>query len=226
MGRSGGSRALRWLVVLVVLGGLFEGADVLSRHVAQDTIATRAAAASGASTAAAQVSGWPLLWDFFVDDSVPSVSVQLQDVPIGRLQVETIDVTLDGVGVDGGQLVTERALRLTGIAAASVSATVDQSELSSAAGRTIEILPNGTIGVLDGGDLVTATIRIAAGDVLEVLQGGRDLLRVDFSEDRLVPRCGMRFAVQAAQGQVTATCTVSPVPASVLAALESSVKGA
>lgn len=218
--RRGRSWLLRLLAVVVILAALLEGADVLTRHVAEDTIAARAVKATGASGATSHISGWPLLYDFFVNDTIPSVSVHMQNVPIktsaATLTVEEVDVTLTHVGLSAGDLVGHRELRLTGISRADVRAVVTDGELSQAAGTTVEILPGGRIGVETSAGLQSATIQVA-DDVLVVSAGARELLRVDLTQDRLIPHCGMTTSASA--GQFTATCSVAPVPPSVLAAL-------
>jgi LmeA-like phospholipid-binding len=202
--------------VLVVLGGLFEGADLLARHVAEDAIAGRAVAATKATSAGATLSGWPILWDFFAENSVPSVSLTMQDVPIGPLHVEEIGVTLTKVDVDSGALFTSRSLRLTSISRAAVRAVLTDSELSTASGQTVEILPGGKVGVLIDGTLVTATVQLT-GDVLVLGADGRQVLRVDLSTDRLIPKCQMTSSFSA--GEIVASCSISPVPASLLSAI-------
>jgi hypothetical protein len=214
--RRGRSRLLKLLIVLVVLGGLLEGADVLARHVAEDAIAGRAVSVTKATSGSASLSGWPILWDFFADNSVPSVSLTLHDVPVGPIKVDEIDVTLTKVNVDSGALVSDRALRLTGISRAAVRAVVTDSDLSNASGQTVEILPGGKVGVIVGGTLVTATVHFT-GDVLVLEAAGRQVLRVDLSTVRLIPKCSMTSAVVA--GEIVATCSISPVPASVLSAI-------
>jgi hypothetical protein len=213
----GRGRLTKLLIVLVVLAALLEGADLLVRHVAQDTIAGRAVVATGASSGSASVSGWPLLWDVFGQDSVPGVDLRLRGVPVGKLDLSQLNVDLSNVGVSSGDLITKRALRLTGIGRAQVTAVVTASELSAATGRDVEILPGGQVAVDVSGVFVKASVAIDSGDVLVVDEAGMQILDINLSTDSLVPTCSMTFQLSA--DQLSATCTVSPVPARVLAAL-------
>lgn len=218
--RGGRNWLLRLAIVVVILAALLEVADVVTRHVAEDTVAARAVKASGASGATAHVSGWPLLYDFFGDDSIPSVSVDLRDVPIktsaATLTVEEVHVLLTDVGVSAGDLVGHRELRLTHISRADVRAVVTDAELSAAAGTKVEILSGSRVGVETPAGLQSATIQVT-DDVLVVSEGGRELLRVDLTQDRLIPHCDMTTSTT--PGRFTASCSVAPVPPSVLAAL-------
>jgi hypothetical protein len=214
---------VRLLVVVVILAALLEGADVLARHVAEDTIAARAVRATGASAGSSHISGWPVLYDFAVDDEIPSVSLDLQNVPIKTgavtLTVEEVDVVLTKVGVSAGDLVGHRELRLTGISQANVRAVVTDGELSAAAGVTVELLPGGLVRVETPDGLLTATVGVV-GSVLTVSTPSRQLLHIDLTQDRLIPRCTMTTSLSV--NQLTASCTIAPVPPSVLAALSSS----
>jgi hypothetical protein len=205
------------LIVVVLLAGLLEGLDVLVRHIAEDTIAGRAVAATHASSGSSNVSGWPLLWDLFGQDSVPGVDLELRGVPVGSLALSQLSVDLSNVGVSSGDIVTKRALRLTGIGRAQVTAVVTDSALSAATGRDVQILPGGKVVVDTNAGFVTASVAIESGDVLVVDEAGTQILHVDLSKDSLVPECSMSFQLSA--NQVSATCTVSPVPARLLAAL-------
>ena len=204
------------LVVLVVLGGLFELADVLSRHVAEDTIATRAVTASGASSGKASIDGWPFLVDV-ARGKVTEVDVDLRNVPVGALQLSALDVALTGIGIDTNALFTNRALRLDGIDRASVAAVVTAAALTAATGDPVSFGPGRRIAVAVNGTKVDAQLIVVGGHVLELEHSGEVLLRVDLAKDRLVPDCSMHLAVS---GQsVTAACTVTPVPKRVVSAI-------
>jgi hypothetical protein len=212
----GRGRLKKLLIVVIVLAVLLEGLDVLARHVAADTIASRAVTATGASSGSASVSGWPLLWDFFGEDSVPGVDLQLRGVTVDSLVLAQLNVSLSNVGVSSGDLVTKRALRLTSIGRAQVTAVVTDSALSTATGAEVHILPGG-MTVDTNGVSVTASVAIESGNVLVVEIPGVKTLSVNLSKDSLVPECSMTYQLGA--GQLSATCTVSPVPARILAAL-------
>jgi hypothetical protein len=210
-----------FLVAIVLVAVLLEVADVIARHVAEDTVSARAVRATGASSASTSISGWPILWDFFAQGTIPSVSMELHDVTIGRpgapvLVVQEIDVALTKVGVSAGDLVGHRELRLTGIKRAEVDAIVTQAELSTAAGATVKVLPGGRVGVETPGGLVSAAVAVH-GNVLVLSEGSKQLFSIDLTQDRLIPRCRMTTSTSA--GRIVASCSIAPVPPSLLAAL-------
>ena len=214
--RRGRRVFVKLLIVIVVLAALFEGADILSRHVAQDTIATRAVSATSASSGSASVSGWPFLVHL-AGGNVQQLTVDLHSVPIGTLHVSELDIVLTGIGIDVHAVFADRALRLTHINSASVRAVVTAAELTAATGDPVTLRPDGSIEVTVAGTTVAAQVAIVDGHVMVLDYAGHQLLHVDMAQDRLVPDCTMNLAVTSQS--VTTTCAVAPVPASILSAL-------
>lgn len=209
---------MRKLIVLVlVLALLFIGANLLAAHVAGDEIASRAKQATGASSASASVGTFPVLYRFLANGSVPEVRVALTYVPVASLDVASIGVVLRGVVIDRGDLFAKREVRVKSIASARATVVVTAAELSSAVGRTVMLPGSGRVEVELASGTVAASVGITAGDVLVVSEAGVPLVRVDLATSPLVPACSMSLDVGA--GQVEATCSVSPVPAKVLAAI-------
>jgi len=210
-------RLVKLVVVLAVIGGLLEVADVVARHVADDTLAGRAKAATGASSAGVSISGWPFLWEVLVDGSVPGASVDLTAVPIGRLVVQDLDIELSDVDVDTGSLFSHRTVDLTKIGSIHVTATVTAAELSAAAGHTIRLLGHGDVEVVVDGVAVPATVAVVGGHVLTIGEGSTRILDIDLSHSKLVPDCSMSLTITV--GRLGASCSLSPVPARILAAI-------
>lgn len=210
-------RALRIvLVCLVVLVGL----DIGGRVVAQDDLASRARADSGAQGASAAISGFPFLWHLLVDGDVPAARVQLTDASAGdRLRFQHLDVDLTGVHLDRGALVSHRQVRVRSIDAASASATVTAAELTAASGVPVSLPGNGIILVQAHGATLPATLTVEPGDVLVLDVAGRPVLRADLAASPLVPDCAM--AVDVGTGSVQVSCHVAPVPSKVVQAISS-----
>jgi hypothetical protein len=211
---------IKLVVVLVVLGGLLEVADIFARHVAEDTIAGRAVAATSASSASASISGWPFLYGVLVEGSVPGTDVVLTDVPIGRLVVQRLDLSLSNVAIDTGALFSHQTVDLKSIGSARVAATVTAAELSAAADHTIRLLGNGNVEVVVDGVAVPATVSIGDGHELQIGEGTTTLLDINLSSSKLVPDCAMTLSITTSA--LAASCTVSPVPKRVLEAISGS----
>jgi hypothetical protein len=214
--RRGRRRWVVLVVVLVVLAVLFEAADLVSRHVAQDTIAARAVNATSAAGGSAAVAGWPFLVDL-AGGNVHQVTVDLRSVPIGALTFSELDVVLTGISIDTHALFADRALRLKAMASASVRAVLTAAELTSAAGYPVTLKPDGTVDVLFDGRTYAGQVALVGGHVLVLERAGTQLFRVDLAQDRLVPDCNMNLTVSSQS--VTTTCTVAPVPPRILSAL-------
>jgi len=150
------TRRLVWIVIsLAIVAGLLEIANVVALHMTEDTLAGRAMRATGAHSASVSLSGWPFLYDVVAEGKVDGADVHLTDVPVGQVQVKSLDVHLGQVAMSRHSFLADHALQLTSVTSATVTAEVTASELSAAAGRTVKLLANGVIEVPDAAGGVT-----------------------------------------------------------------------
>jgi hypothetical protein len=205
------------IVLLLVIAVLFVAANLLAAHLAGDEIATRAREATGAESASASVGTFPVLYRFVAEGTVPEVNVALSYVPISTLVVAEIHVSLHKVRIERAALLDQREVRIRSIASGTASVVVTAGELSAAVGRAVSLPGAGRIDVATAVGMVDATVALEAGDVLVVSAAGSTLLRVDLASSRLVPACDMSLEIE--KGEVTASCSVSPVPTSVVQAI-------
>lgn len=213
--------ARRLLVLLLAVLLLLVGLDVGTRVVAQDEIASRAKAATGATSATASIGGFPFLGHLLLQGTVPDLRVHLTGVPVGgTLELQGVDVQLTGTVVDRGALFGRRTIRLVRIASGTATVTVTAAELSSAVGQPVALPGGGQAVVVVAGRPVPAGIRIVADHVLEVVVGGVVLLRSDLAQSPLVPDCPL--AVVIGTGALTVSCHVQPVPVRLVDALAGS----
>jgi hypothetical protein len=207
-------RLIRTVVSLAVVAGLLEITNVVALHMTEDTLAGRAMRATGAHSASVSLSGWPFLYDIVAEGKVDGADVHLTDVPVGHVQVQSLDIRLGQVAMSRRSFLADHALRLTSVSSAAVTAEVTASELSAAAGRTVKLLANGVIEVPDVAGGITAAVQVEPGDEVVVSVDGVAVVHLDLGQDRLVPSCPLQVVVSA--GTLKATCTLAPVPASVL----------
>ena len=215
MRRVRASRIILPLVLIVVLLG---GADLAIRHVATTQVAQRARQATGAASASASISGFPFLYETLVQGQVHGITVHLTDVPAGPLVLQKVDVAMVGIHFDKSRIYHQRKLRLTEMDRATATVLVSAVELSTVSGHQITV-SGGSLVLNLAGRTVPATATINGGHTLVVSAGGVTVFSDDLSRSPLVPPCSMTLQIVAAG--VQATCTMAPVPPSVLAAVSS-----
>jgi hypothetical protein len=144
------------------------------------------------------VGSFPFLYELAVS-KIDDVKVVADGVPVGPLRLTHVTVDARQVAVNHHVLVVDRKVRVTSIAKATVTVQIQQTELASIA-RAV----NASVAVVDGHQLVVTVF-------------GHQILSVDLTKSSLVPDCTLAF-VRASNG-FSASCTVAPVPASLLATL-------
>jgi hypothetical protein len=207
----------RWLVAAVVVVLVLVGLDLGARAVAQSELASRAKAASSAQSASASIHGFPFLWDVLVQGTISGVHVHMSEVPAGPLRLSAVDVQLDGTHIDRGALFSHRQVHVQSIESATAAVTVTAADLSAAVGDTVSLPGAGRVLVDVAGLRVPAQLRVLGHRVLVLEVHGVAVLRSDLTASRLVPACALSVVV--GSGQLTVSCTVAPVPGSVVQAV-------
>jgi hypothetical protein len=187
--------ALGLLIVVVVAAVV---GDFWSRSHAQQVIADRVRSSTGSEHVSVHIGSFPFLYELAVS-KIDDVTVVASGVPIGPLRLSQVTVDARKVAVDHHSLVFDRKVRIVSIGRASVTLLIRQNELPSAA------------------NAVGARVSVADGHRLVVTALGHQLLAVDLTRNPLVPQCTL--ALVPVSGGYQASCTVAPVPPSLLAAL-------
>jgi DUF2993 family protein len=219
-------RRLVGMVVILVVAALV-GLDFGAKWLAARQVADQARHASGASSGSASISGFPFLYDTIAQGRVQGLHVHLGDVPAGPgLRLQSVTVDLSEVHFDRHRLWAHRKVTVTSVSRATGVIDVSVAELSAVAGKTVTIGPPGPSGQpqvlvdLPGGRTVAATATITSGHFLQVVAGGLPVIDVDLARTPLVQECAMSLRVTGSG--VEASCTMSPVPPSLIAAVSSS----
>jgi hypothetical protein len=202
-----------------LLVALAIGADIAARVIAQDQIANRAKSSTGAQSTSASISSFPFLYKLLVDGDARSVTVHLKGVPIGPLTVDRVDVNVRNVSIDKGQLIDHRKVRVTAISSASAALTITASDISVATGIPVSISGN-TVTASVAGVRIPVSVTVTGSDALTFNVFGHREVTFHLAKTPVVPDCPMQLTTQEAALQLS--CTISPVPASLLAALSSS----
>ena len=180
------------VVVALVVGNFW------ARSHAQQVMADRIKSRTGAEHVAVHIGSFPFLYELAVS-KVERVKVIADGVPVGPIRLTHVTVDARDVDVDHHFLIFDRKLRIVSIARATVTVQIEQKELASIADAV-----NAQLTVVDGHQLVVAVF-------------GHRVLSVDLTKSRLVPNCTLALA-RVSDG-FSASCTVAPVPPSIVATL-------
>jgi hypothetical protein len=200
--------ALVVLIVLVVLVAV--GLDLAMESWAQSQLAARAKKASGAASATAHVGNFPVLYRALAQGVVPEVRVDLRDVPVGRLHLNSVHIDLQGVSISRHALVQHHQIQLGSIELGVVTATATASELSGALGRPVKLLANGDASVSLGGKTLLVKPELAGNGVLKLVSPSGLDAPVPIPRTQLVP-CVTGIKVSA--GRMELSCTLDQIPA-------------
>ncbi|HZU80884.1 MAG TPA: DUF2993 domain-containing protein, partial [Acidimicrobiales bacterium] len=183
-------RPRRIVTMAVAFVALLVALDFGARFAAEGELANRAKAATHAQGSSASIGGFPFLWKLLAEGNVSSLDVQLSGVPVGTLELQSVDVHLTGTSINRTALFSHRQVQVASIEEASATVTVTAAELSSAIGQTVVIPGDGQIDVEVAGRQVPATVEVSGGHSLVVIVGGVTLLSSDLTQSPLVPQCG------------------------------------
>lgn len=206
------------LVTVVVVVALAVGVDIAARIVAEHQVASRAKASTGSRSSSASISSFPFLYDVLVDGSVRTVTIHLSGVPLSLLTVDHLDVSVHGLDIDKGQLFGHRKVRVTAISSATASLTISASDITAASHVPVSIA-NNTVTASIAGVEFPISVTVTGGHFLTFNYAGRPGVSFDLAKSPLVPPCAMQLTTQ--QSALHLSCTIAPVPASLIAALSS-----
>lgn len=208
-------------VVLLALVAL--GANYAALYIAQDTLANRLRADSGARSASVAIRSEPFLWDLAVKGHLAEVDVSASSVPAGPLVLSRVSLRAQGVTLDEPDLRRHLKVRVVAVDSATVSISVSPADLEAALERSflsgVVSLAGGNLVRLGSGPLsLLGHLEVLHGDVLALVVGAHTLLSITLSSSDLVPDCP--FALAANAESITLSCQVSPVPSKVIAAID------
>ena len=194
--------ALRILFgIIILVAALLVVGDFYARSHAEKLVSQRIKAATGAQSVSVKVKTFPFVFHVLFS-SIPEVEVVAKQVPDGRVELTQVTVDARGVKVDRNVALSSRQLQVDSIRSAKVTVLLTGSGLGLASS-----LPSG------------AAVAVVGGHLLEVTYQGKQLARIDLSVSPLVPACSYDLAK--VQGGYSLSCTLSPVPVTLLHTLSS-----
>ncbi len=200
------------LVGLVVVLGLLAGADFAARGYAEREIAARAEATVPGARASAHIQSFPFVLRLLVSGSVQHLEVRLSPVTASHLQLSGLDLALEDLTLDRGQLFSGK-VDPVGLGQGTVAFEVSEVELSKIVGHRITI---------EGGHLFVDVLgrdveaRVAtSGSAITLTAAGLPLLTIPIERRDLMPcRPQVTLGIKAAK----LSCTFTQVPSALLRA--------
>lgn len=196
-------RLSRWvfrLAIFVIVAALIAvGIDYGARILTQDEIASAVKRSSGAKTAKVSISSFPYLYHLADKGEVNEVTVTASGVPAGAVTLTRVRLVADGVVIDRSDLLHGK----------------EQLKSVSKATVTVQYQLTGALATLAAGANVSAVA--TSSRTLEFTADGRVIYTIDLGSIDIIPDCDLQESE--AGGLYSFACSVSPVPASVLAGL-------
>jgi hypothetical protein len=194
----------RWLFFLllpfIVLAGALVALDFVAKDATQSAIADTVKKSIHAGHVSVQISSFPFLYDVVAEGKVDRVVVTSQGVTAGLVQLSEVKVDASHVRFNRHELVSHHTVQFTSISQATVTIVVQLTAAQNA-------LASG----------LNAQVTSTASNDLIISAGGHSLPPIDLTRVPLIPACPLD--VVHTGSSYTLTCTVSPVPSTVLAAL-------
>ncbi len=203
---------IRLLVGLAVVLGLLAAADVAARGYAEGEIAARAEATVPGAQATARIRSFPFVLRLLTSGSVEHLSVQLSPVVASRMQLSAVDLALDDLSLDRGQLFSGK-VQPVGLGQGRVSFEIGEGELSKVAGRRVTIEAGHLFLDVAGRDVEAAVSTTEKGIALTV--AGLPVVTIPLERRDVIPcRPQITLGVQVAK----LTCTFTGVPSALVRA--------
>lgn len=193
----------RLLAVLVVLAAIVVGLDLAGRAVTESALASHVKNSTQAKSTSVSINSFPFLWDAAVEGRVQNITVVDRGVPAGPLTLDSVRVQAHEVKFDRRVLFNAHSVKLTSVSSATVTVVTHLTGLEQTVASA-----------------VGAVVSVQPGDELVVRVAGHSVFSYKLSQVPLIPDCPLQVAQ--VPGGYSLSCTVSPVPGSVLAALSHS----
>lgn len=148
-------RPLRTLLLLVLAGLpllLIALADVVFVPVVEGRLEHRARAAAKSASVQADIGSFPVVGRALAVGEVASVDITWYGVAVGSMEATSLQLHLDGVGFDRGELFSGKA-RITGVESGDVRMLISASQLSRLFQRDV-LIRGGEVRVRASRDVV------------------------------------------------------------------------
>ena len=190
------------LIALILLVVALIVIDNAARIGTQDAVAAAVKKSTHSQSSSVRVHSFPFLYDAAAEGKIGRIVITDRGVPVGLglLRFDTVTLDASQVRFDRHQLLADRRVRVTKIDRATITMRTHLSGLVN--------------------DLVVGfDVQVSSPGVgmIAITSGGRTISSIDLTRIPIIPPCPLQITHTG--DEYTFTCTVSPVPPSVLAAL-------
>ena len=184
----------------MVLAGATTALDFIARDVTERAVASDVKAATHAERATVSISSFPFIYGVAANGRVDGIDVSVYGVPAGLLRIDEINLDVRGVRIDQHRLLADRTVSVTSIDSATINVVVKLSSLQNSLASDLGV-----------------EVSAPTSDRISFVVHGVTVASIDLTRVPIVPSCPLDVTHTGAV--YTFSCTVAPVPASVLAAL-------
>lgn len=199
------------LTALAFIVAILIGLDVGAAIWVQGRLVKAGEHATGATSGSAQLGNFPVLYRTLATGTVPKVDMTFRDVPVGRARVDAVNVVLENVTISRRVLVEKQRIQLGHIQVGWARATLTASQVSTLAGRPVQLLADGRVAVSVAGHTVQARPFVAGGNTIGLELGNGSNVSVPLPHTSLLPRV---TGLQVTAGRLRVTCMLRDIPPS------------
>ena len=174
--------------------------DFAARSATEDAIASDVHKSTHSDGASAAISSFPFLYDVAAEGRLDRVTITDRGVPAGPIRLDQVRLVASQVHFDRHRLLSTHKLRLTDVDSATITVDAHLSALAGTIARDLGL-----------------SVTSSSSNRLKITAGGLTVASIDLTKVPIIPDCPLH--VSHSGDAYTFSCTVSPVPASVLAAV-------
>jgi hypothetical protein len=176
----------------------------VAKDATQSAIARDVQRSTHSQTASASITSFPFLYDVTADGRIDRLVITDRGVPAGPVTIESVRLVASQVRFDRHELLVDQKVHLVSVGRATVTAVVQLSGLE---------------GVIASG--LDLRVTASGSDHVVVSVAGHQLAVLDLTRIPIVPPCSLQITHSGTR--YTFACSVSPVPPTILAALNNKV---
>ena len=174
--------------------------DFVTRDATQTAVAADVRKSTHAQGATVGIDSFPFLYDIAASGRLDRVDVTVTGVPVGAVRIDQIRLDARQVRFDRRRLLESHYVDITSVQQATISVVARLSNLQNTVANDLGVQVSGT----SSSDVVIAAL-------------GHQVATLDLTRIPIIPDCPLTISHRS--DTYTFTCTVSPVPQTVLAAL-------
>jgi hypothetical protein len=192
--------AIRLATFAVVIVALIVGLDYGARYAVQRVVSDAVKSSAHARSASVSIHSFPFLYDLAVHSSVDRIDVVATSVPAGPITLDRLELVASGIKLESGQILQGKGV-IKSVSRADITVQTRLTSLEGTLARSVDaqVVPDGP-------------------GRLAVTAAGHTVTVIDLTKVALIPPCPL--TVTHSGVNYTISCSVSPLPASVIAALD------